>query len=110
MDGTPQLLAGTYGQELLNYKLALDGGEFQAEPGQMHRKGLYNLCSQRTFAYPVCALHSNDIDLDGVDELTVTSLHGVHVLKAAVEPIADRIVRAVGSWRKQRNSGAAACW
>ena len=51
----------------------------------------YVLDWQRTFAHPLYSIDIGDFDGDGVDELTCTSLQGVHVLKPDLTLAVDRL-------------------
>jgi hypothetical protein len=43
----------------------------------------YQLLSQIPFAFPIYACHSIDLNHDGVNELLVTSMFGIHTLQVS---------------------------
>ena len=92
MDGHTELVLGTYGQEMLVFRTVRDGEGSQG-PGKAKKD--YVLDWQRCFAYPLYSVDVLDCDGDGLDELTVTSLRGVHVLKPDVEFVAGELESTV---------------
>ncbi|XP_069738355.1 KICSTOR complex protein kaptin isoform X3 [Phaenicophaeus curvirostris] len=65
-DGAQEILLGTYGQELLCYKLC---------------SGTFRLAWSRRFPSPLLALLAADLTADGVAELAVVCLKALHVLQ-----------------------------
>ena len=45
------------------------------------RNGAFELSWQRRFPCPIYGIDSGDVNVDGVDELLLTTTHGVHVLQ-----------------------------
>lgn len=84
-DGRPEVLLGTYGQELLCYKYS--GGEFR-------------LLWSRRFPSPLLSLLYTDLTGDGLAELAVVCVRGLHVLQHRLEPAArcvlERLRKLVG--------------
>uniref|UniRef100_A0A3P8YMC0 Kaptin (actin binding protein) n=1 Tax=Esox lucius TaxID=8010 RepID=A0A3P8YMC0_ESOLU len=71
-DGQKELLLGTYGQELLCYKLqhAVKGEE-----------GRFQLLWRRSFKSPVLSIIYLDLTGDGLRELAILTLKGLHILQ-----------------------------
>ncbi|XP_058530169.1 KICSTOR complex protein kaptin isoform X2 [Ochotona princeps] len=75
LDGQPEVLVATYGQELLCYKhQGPESGLPEAEQG-------FHLLWQRSFSSPLLAMAHVDLTGDGLRELAVVSLKGVHILQ-----------------------------
>ncbi|XP_053825512.1 LOW QUALITY PROTEIN: KICSTOR complex protein kaptin, partial [Vidua macroura] len=71
-DGAAEILLGTYGQELLCYKYSgADSGDF----------GQFRPLWARRFPSPLLALEPLDLTGDGLQELAVVCLGGLHVLQ-----------------------------
>uniref|UniRef100_A0A8C0GHU3 Kaptin, actin binding protein n=1 Tax=Chelonoidis abingdonii TaxID=106734 RepID=A0A8C0GHU3_CHEAB len=79
-DGAPEILLGTYGQvgELLCS--SLPAGEF-------------HLLWKRSFPSPLLSMEYTDLTCDGLCELAVVCLKGLHVLQVTAE---EKILRALG--------------
>ncbi|NXD46592.1 KPTN protein, partial [Copsychus sechellarum] len=71
-DGAAEILLGTYGQELLCYKF------FGSDPGGF---GQFRPLWSRRFPSPLLALEPLDLTGDGLRELAVVCLGGLHVLQ-----------------------------
>ncbi|XP_043854799.1 KICSTOR complex protein kaptin isoform X2 [Dromiciops gliroides] len=78
LDGKPEILLGTYGQELLCYKFCEADGRFR-------------LLWHRSFASPLLAMEHVDLTGDGLRELAVVSLKGLHILQHSLTQ-ASRLV------------------
>ena len=76
-DGQPELLVGTYGGQVLAYRAV------ETSPSTAP---LYALAWRHELAHPVCGVHAIDVTRDGVRELVVQTLLGVHVLQASPGP------------------------
>ncbi|XP_063793950.1 KICSTOR complex protein kaptin isoform X2 [Pseudophryne corroboree] len=70
-DGEPEILLGTYGQELLCYK-------YITRPGQ---EGHYQRLWQRSFPSPLLCMAHVDLTWDGLCELAIVCLKGLHILQ-----------------------------
>lgn len=100
LDGRPEVLVATYGQELLCYKYGSpEAGPPEAKPG-------FHLLWQRSFCSPLLAMAHVDLTGDGLQELAVVSLKGVHILQhslvQASELVLTRLRRQVE--RRRRSS------
>nr|CAD7404229.1 unnamed protein product [Timema cristinae] len=72
MDGKHEVILGTYGQEMLVYKLGSSSKD---------GKESWKLNCQRGFANPIYSLLYVDVTGDGVKELVVLTLQGVHIMQ-----------------------------
>ncbi|XP_068106684.1 KICSTOR complex protein kaptin [Hyperolius riggenbachi] len=70
-DGEPEVLLGTYGQELLCYKYMRQGGI----------GGQFQLLWQRSFSSPLLCMAVVDLTWDGLYELAIVCLKGLHILQ-----------------------------
>ncbi|XP_069765780.1 KICSTOR complex protein kaptin isoform X2 [Narcine bancroftii] len=83
-DGVKEILLGTYGQELLCYKSCV-GSVVDPEmmesalASQLH--GEFRLLWRRSFQSPLLSMAYIDLTCDGVCELAVESLKGLHILQ-----------------------------
>lgn len=82
-DGQKEVLLGTYGQELLCYKLqaAGDGSD-----------GHFQLQWRRSFKSPVLSIIYLDLTGDGVRELAVLTLKGLHILQHSLTSTAELLL------------------
>ncbi|KAG8448841.1 hypothetical protein GDO86_015783 [Hymenochirus boettgeri] len=67
-DGETEILLGTYGQELLCYKYIESAGQFK-------------LLWQRSFPSPLLCIAYVDLTSDGLCELAIVCLKGLHILQ-----------------------------
>ncbi|KAJ0004205.1 hypothetical protein NQD34_010419 [Periophthalmus magnuspinnatus] len=94
-DGQKEVLLGTYGQELLCYKYqaAVSGGD-----------GHFQLQWRRSFKSPLLSIIYLDLTGDGLKELAVLTLKGLHILQHSLSSTAalvlDRLSQRV-SYRNQ---------
>ncbi|OWK16080.1 KPTN [Cervus elaphus hippelaphus] len=99
LDGRPEVLVATYGQELLCYKYC---GPGRGLPGD--QRG-FRLLWRRGFSSPLLAMAHVDLTGDGLRELAVVSLKGVHILQhsliQASELVLTRLRRQVEQRRRQ---------
>uniref|UniRef100_A0A8C5R208 Kaptin, actin binding protein n=1 Tax=Leptobrachium leishanense TaxID=445787 RepID=A0A8C5R208_9ANUR len=70
-DGELEVLLGTYGQELLCYKYIED----------VEQSGRYQLVWQRSFPSPLLCMAHVDLTCDGLRELAIICLKGLHILQ-----------------------------
>ncbi|XP_001624376.2 KICSTOR complex protein kaptin isoform X2 [Nematostella vectensis] len=81
-DGNKELLLGTYGQELLVYKFG------STSTGQSTILDL-KLMWRRSFSSPLYAIQYLDMTGDGLREVVVASLLGVHILQHKLDKAAS---------------------
>ncbi|CAO3625427.1 unnamed protein product [Cunninghamella blakesleeana] len=67
-DGEREIMIGTYGRQVIIYK-------------QVAGTQDYNVLWRRQFAYPIYRITHFDLNCDGLDELLVTTMYGVHILQ-----------------------------
>ncbi|KAI8070345.1 hypothetical protein BC940DRAFT_295869 [Gongronella butleri] len=67
-DGEREILIGTYGRQLIIYKHVAGTRE-------------YNVLWRRQFAYPLYRVVHVDLNCDGLDELLVLTMYGMHILQ-----------------------------
>ncbi|CAN9501377.1 unnamed protein product [Ophioblennius macclurei] len=82
-DGQKEVLLGTYGQELLCYKLQAAGSSSD---------GHFQLQWRRSFKSPVLSILYLDLTGDGVKELAVLTLKGLHILQHSLTSTADLLM------------------
>ncbi|KAK0150563.1 KICSTOR complex protein kaptin [Merluccius polli] len=84
-DGQKEVLIGTYGQELLCYK-------FQE---QLHSESdrLFQLVWRRSFKSPVLSITYSDLTGDGLKELAILTLKGLHIMQHALSSTADLVLQ-----------------
>ena len=83
--GAPEIFVGTYGQELLVYKPAAAAARE------------YELVARRAFVAPLYQLRSCDVTGDGLDELVVLTLTGVHFLQPDLTAARQRVLKALAA-------------
>ncbi|XP_028397705.1 KICSTOR complex protein kaptin-like [Dendronephthya gigantea] len=83
-DGNNEILLGTFGQELMVYKLTKEYNE------NRKRRLQATLCWKKSFAQPLYAIDYVDLTNDGVRELIVASSKGLHVLQHMFTDIRKR--------------------
>ncbi|KAK2155955.1 hypothetical protein NP493_2020g00019 [Ridgeia piscesae] len=110
-DGENELLLGTYGQELIVYKFnarelsvkepdterdELNVTESSQSSSRHSNSGLtdgdFHLLWQRNFADPLLAVDGVDVTGDGLQEIVVLSLRGLHVLQHDLKDVAQQCV------------------
>uniref|UniRef100_A0A8C2HWT6 Kaptin (actin binding protein) n=1 Tax=Cyprinus carpio TaxID=7962 RepID=A0A8C2HWT6_CYPCA len=87
-DGQHELLLGTYGQDLLCYK-------FQEPVGAFEDK--LQLLWRRSFKSPLLSLIYLDLDGDGLRELAVLTLKGLHILQHSLRTTADLVLHRLST-------------
>ena len=104
LNGSKNIILGTYGQELLVYrcmKRAMEEEEEREEKEAKRAKEVhtnrtipqkdYVLDWQRTFAYPIYHITVGDFDNDGINELVITTLQGIHILKPDLNAVVVQV-------------------
>ncbi|XP_056602226.1 KICSTOR complex protein kaptin isoform X2 [Triplophysa dalaica] len=87
-DGQHELLLGTYGQDLLCYK-------FPPSMGVSEDK--LQLLWRRSFKSPLLSLIYLDLTGDGLRELAVLTLKGLHILQHSLSSTADLVLQRLAS-------------
>ncbi|RXN05249.1 kaptin [Labeo rohita] len=87
-DGQHELLLGTYGQDLLCYKFHQPMGAFEDK---------LQLLWKRSFKSPLLSLIYLDLDGDGLRELAVLTLKGLHVLQHSLRTTADLVLHRLST-------------
>ncbi|GAB5581859.1 KICSTOR complex protein kaptin isoform X2 [Prionailurus iriomotensis] len=96
LDGRPEVLVATYGQELLCYKY------FGPESGLPEAERGFCLLWQRDFSSPLLALAHVDLTGDGLRELAVVSLKGVHILQHSLVQASELVLTRLRHQVQQR--------
>ncbi|KAI8981840.1 hypothetical protein BDF20DRAFT_431943 [Mycotypha africana] len=81
-DGEKEILIGTYGRQVLIYKQI---------PGTYS----YTVLWKRQFAYPIYRMTHLDLNRDGLDELIVTTMFGVHIFQPNMKKARDRLLEVL---------------
>lgn len=82
-DGEPEILLGTYGQELLCYK-------YVQRPGV---EGHLQLLWQRSFPSPLLCMAVVDLTCDGLYELAIVCLKGLHILQHSLTKTSQCLIQ-----------------
>ncbi|XP_005616440.1 KICSTOR complex protein kaptin isoform X1 [Canis lupus familiaris] len=96
LDGRPEVLVATYGQELLCYKY------FGPESGLPEAERGFRLLWQRGFSSPLLAMAHVDLTGDGLQELAVVSLKGVHILQHSLVQASELVLTRLRHQVEQR--------
>lgn len=100
MDGENEVILGTYGQEVLVYKLE------RVPVG----KDEYSLLWQQTVSHPILSLRYMDLIGDGVCELLVLSTKGLHILQHDLQEMTQLClerIRKVAALVQEKSAGMA---
>lgn len=92
LDGQPEVLVATYGQELLCYK-------YRGLPEDSRG---FRLLWRRSFASPLLAMAHVDLTGDGLRELAVISLKGVHILQHSLIQASELVLTRLRHQVEQR--------
>uniref|UniRef100_A0A7N6AAC0 Kaptin (actin binding protein) n=1 Tax=Anabas testudineus TaxID=64144 RepID=A0A7N6AAC0_ANATE len=82
-DGQKEVLLGTYGQELLCYKFHPTGSGSESQ---------FELQWRRSFKSPLLSIIYLDLTGDGLRELAVLTLKGLHILQHSLTSTADLVL------------------
>ncbi|XP_047462131.1 KICSTOR complex protein kaptin [Mugil cephalus] len=82
-DGQREVLLGTYGQELLCYKF---------QPKSSRRDGQFQLQWRRSFKSPLLSVIYSDLTGDGLRDLAVLTLKGLHILQHSLTSTAELVL------------------
>lgn len=91
-DCEPEILLGTYGQELLCYKYRVSNAHVSGTAGSQPASppsGEFHLLWQRTFPSPLLSMEYVDLTCDGLCELAVVCLKGLHILQHSLTQTAQ---------------------
>ncbi|XP_030638301.1 KICSTOR complex protein kaptin [Chanos chanos] len=86
-DGQKEVLLGTYGQDLLCYK-------FQPIRGT---EGEFQLLWRRSFKSPLLSIIYLDLTGDGLRELAILTLKGLHILQHSLTSTANLVIKRLAS-------------
>ncbi|RCH94757.1 hypothetical protein CU098_009881, partial [Rhizopus stolonifer] len=81
-DGEKEILIGTYGRQVLIYK-------------QVAGTQIYTVLWKRQLAYPIYRLTHLDLNRDGLDELVVTTMYGVHIFQPNMKKARERLLEVL---------------
>ncbi|XP_066515271.1 KICSTOR complex protein kaptin isoform X2 [Hoplias malabaricus] len=87
-DGQLEVLLGTYGQDLLCYK-------FQQPTDTT--EGQFQLMWRRSFRSPLLSIIYLDLTGDGLKELAILTLKGLHILQHKLSSTADLVLQRLAS-------------
>ncbi|XP_051900206.1 KICSTOR complex protein kaptin [Pristis pectinata] len=99
-DGVKEILLGTYGQELLCYKSCVGGipdPEVLESGFASQLRGEFRLLWRRSFQSPLLSMAYVDLTCDGVCELAVESLKGLHILQHSLTKTAGLVLERLRS-------------
>ncbi|XP_043934943.1 KICSTOR complex protein kaptin [Protopterus annectens] len=110
-DGVKEILLGTYGQELLCYKYIRNGSAdpdtISCDPA-VQAAGEFCLLWKRSFLSPLLSMVYVDLTYDGLSELAVSSLKGLHILQHSLNQttalVLDRLRRKVTELENRSNA------
>lgn len=97
-DGQKEVLIGTYGQELLCYKFQeqLHGGSDR----------LFQMVWRRSFKSPVLSITYSDLTGDGLKELAILTLKGLHIMQHSLSSAADLVLQRLSRRLPMLTSGS----
>lgn len=85
-DDTPEVILGTYGQQMLCYKKVGD---------------TFSLIAKRKFAKPIMSFCWLDISNCGLEDLIVTTLNGVHFGQVNADIALERLASVASALEQQ---------
>lgn len=88
MDGYNEILLGTYGQELLVYKHRSNWSAMEDVPDSNGATDTFTLIKQRSFASPLHSIKYIDVTGDGLKEIVILAMKGVHILQHSLKDVA----------------------
>ncbi|XP_058051076.1 KICSTOR complex protein kaptin [Ahaetulla prasina] len=101
-DGDLEILLGTYGQELLCYKYRT---EITARPHcSQQPRGDFHLLWQRSFPSPLLSMDYVDLTSDGLCELAVVCLRGLHILQHSLADVVRCLLKRLQEEAAKRAS------
>lgn len=96
-DGQKEVLLGTYGQELLCYKF---------QPAASGQDVQFQLQWRRSFKSPLLSIIYLDLTGDGLREMAVLTLKGLHILQHTLTSTADLILQRLAQRVKALTVGS----
>uniref|UniRef100_A0A667ZAN4 Kaptin (actin binding protein) n=1 Tax=Myripristis murdjan TaxID=586833 RepID=A0A667ZAN4_9TELE len=96
-DGQKEVLLGTYGQELLCYKF---------QPPASGGQGQFQLLWRRSFKSPLLSIIYLDLTGDGLRELAILTLKGLHILQHSLTITADLVLERLAHRVSMLTSGS----
>eukprot|EP00795_Rhopilema_esculentum_P002523 gene2523-718_t len=91
LDGHCEILLGTYGQELLVYKSRTSSVQSECIP--LH----FDLQYAKSFPKPIFAVKMVDLIVNGVKDLAVVTMNGIHILQFDVHQAAEAIIQRISA-------------
>lgn len=85
LDGKHEIILGTYGSCLLTYQLDSDANRSMFP--------VYKLAGRRQFPHPIYGIQSVDLNSDGLRELVVITMFGIHVFQTSIKGAQKRCTR-----------------
>ncbi|OUM61747.1 hypothetical protein PIROE2DRAFT_12150 [Piromyces sp. E2] len=99
-DGRNEILIGSYSQDLLVYKenISMEDEEEEEEEGDeekinenlMDKSNYFEMIWQREFAFPLYDIYVGDFNMDGLLELVIITMFGIHILQYNLEKAKKR--------------------
>jgi len=97
-DGREEVAIGTFGQQLIVYENIEEGQGLSEASARQQKDGeskSFAKLWERPFAFPISSIDCGDFNQDGVEELVVNTLGGVHVLQPDLESVADKVMMSL---------------
>jgi hypothetical protein len=99
-DGRNEILIGSYSQDLLIYKenINIDDDEEKEdedkgdgnEESSLDKSNCFDMIWQREFAFPLYDIYVGDFNMDGLLELVIITMFGIHILQYNLEKAKKR--------------------
>jgi len=97
-DGRNEILIGSYSQDLLVYKENINIEDSDEEEGEEDNKNesaidkssCFEMIWQREFAFPLYDIYVGDFNMDGLLELVIITMFGIHILQYNLEKAKKR--------------------
>ncbi|ORX81052.1 hypothetical protein BCR32DRAFT_293498 [Anaeromyces robustus] len=93
-DGRNEILIGSYSQDLLVYKENINiDDELEEEKintNEIDKFNCFEMIWQREFAFPLYDIYVGDFNMDGLLELVIITMFGIHILQYNLEKAKKR--------------------
>lgn len=97
-DGRNEILIGSYSQDLLVYKENIniedndedEGEEDDKNESALDKSNYFEMIWQREFAFPLYDIYVGDFNMDGLLELVIITMFGIHILQYNLEKAKKR--------------------